>query len=401
MAYLLSIAAVLLWGAVLLRWRMLRGTRTDRSLWSVLLCFALAVSLLVDPLRQQVVVGPVTSFVYALGTFTVSVLACAASRSLVLSTAERPGRRAAAANAALAIVAVVGGAVSYVLAPPLDGLYATLSQAPEQTGLAGPWLRAGAFLAYLGWALAGMLRVTRTHARAAADGDVRAGLTLGAYGCGVGFGFIALEAAVVILWAAGAADAGRPVDLAAKCVALLSMSLIVAGVLRATVARPVRALARRHRHFRAQRRLDPLWLALREAAPAGAADLAPVMVGHRVKLVRTVIEIRDRQRVLRRYVSPEVCAAALSAAHQHGLAGPEAAAAAEAAWTEVARRSLLAGRKPRPDTGAAAGQTVAVGGRSLDDEVHWLERVSAAWRDSALVAEFAETHPPALTGAFQ
>jgi len=400
MDYLLSSAAVLLWTAVLLRWRMLRGTQTDRSLWSVLLCFAVAVSMLNDPMRQQTVVGPVTSFLYAFGTFSVSVLACAATRSLVLSTTDLPSRRATVTNATLAVAAITAGGVSYVLAPPLDGMYASLSQSPQQAGLAGPFLRSGAFLAYLGWALAGMLRVTRTHARGSSD-DVRAGLTLGAIGCGIGFGFIALEAAVVVLWAGGAAASGRPADAAAKCVALVSMSFIVAGVLRATVARPLRAAVHWCWELRAQRRLDPLWVALRQAAPKGAADLALVMVGHRVRLVRTVIEIRDRQRILCRYVSPDLCTAALTAAHRSGLEGSDAAAAAEAAWTEVARRALLAGLAPRSDVGAAAGQVAAAGGHNLDGEVHWLERVSTAWRDCELVAEFADAHEarsPAMTG---
>ena len=384
----LTIAAAALWLVVLFRARrMLGGTSTERSLWCVLIMFAGSVTLLIDPLRQAVVHGRATSTGYALATFTVAVLACVSARSLVVCTSPGPtARRRSAVNAALAGAALAGGAVSYLLAPPLDGRYASLAQHPQQIGVAGPVLRAAAFLVYLSWALVGMSRVSLRYARHAPAGPLRKGLMLGGVGCLLGFGCVALKTVVVAGWVAQANIPLARLNSAADGVALSSMLLIVAGASWQLLTAQARSVVSATTDIRARRQLRPLWQALQPAAPLDGGQLPAV--GARLRLVRRVVEIRDRQLSLRCYASRATHQAALLAAEQAGYRGSDASAVAEAAWLETARRAKASGAAPATHLGGG-NDVVPTGGGALDEEVRWLQQVTHAYQHVPLVHQLA------------
>jgi hypothetical protein len=129
------------------------------------------------------------------------------------------------------------------------------------------------------------------------------------------------------------------------------------------------------------RELQPLHATLLDAVPQAAHEQVPGRPGPRVRLHRTVIEIREAVLALRPYVNPQPSAAASKAVHAPGLAGDELAAAVEASVLAAAVQGRVSDttacvtggiprwqHMPRPD---------------LHSEAAWLVRVARAFdRDS-------------------
>ncbi|WP_285499288.1 MAB_1171c family putative transporter [Actinokineospora sp. NBRC 105648] len=109
-------------------------------------------------------------------------------------------------------------------------------------------------------------------------------------------------------------------------------------------------------HYRSYRRLEPLWLALREATPSIELRSSVPWWDMEYRLYRRVIEIWDGRAALRGYLG--------------AASGPAGEAAA-------LRAALAAKRAGTP--GGASGGGVREGGLVLADEVAWLERVAVCW----------------------
>jgi hypothetical protein len=148
-----------------------------------------------------------------------------------------------------------------------------------------------------------------------------------------------------------------------------------------------RAMEHAHRRLpgpaarRLLRQLRPLHAALLDAVPEAARPEVPGRPGPRVRLHRAVVEIREAVLALRPYVDPELAAAARKVMHPAGLAGDEAAAAAEASVLAAALRARASG----PPALAAGGvpEWQHMPGPDLPSEAAWLVRVARAFdRDS-------------------
>lgn len=385
-------SAFTLWIVVVSRTGNVMRPGPERSLWFVLAMFALSLTVRVDPIRQVLA--------HALGDFSVplvylccAVLAAAGARRLVDSVAD-PMTRYARPPLLLTAVALAVVVASYVFGPapaalPVDASSAVLERAPYYAGGLESVARWSVWLAYLTWALVGNAQLTgrfAKHAARATPGRLTIGLSLGELGCRVGFAYVALKAVMVAAWFLGVGPQLLPLDVLADLAALVSMALITIAAtydaLRAR-ARTIRMTASR---VRSLWRLRNLWRVLKKAAPDDAGSLEGPTV--RSLLFCVALGIRDRQLALRPYVGADAPRSALEAAHAAGYRGAEARAQAEAAVLEAGRRAKLHGATPVADVAYDATYEI-VGGRDLDEEVCWLERVAGAHRRSPFVSSFA------------
>ncbi|WP_329620734.1 hypothetical protein OG357_09420 [Streptomyces sp. NBC_01255] len=143
------------------------------------------------------------------------------------------------------------------------------------------------------------------------------------------------------------------------------------------------ALSTRLDHHRSYRTLHPLWAALCEAVP-GIALFKPRSPGLALctrdlhtRLYRTVIEIRDGQRLLRPYVC-DACEARLRAGLRKSasMRGDNADLLLEAAILSLAIRRRRAGREP---SGQPSGLGSRQSGSEFGDELTWLRQVAEAY----------------------
>lgn len=362
---------------------LLRSGTTSRSLWAVLATLAAAQALQVGPVYRAVEARLVAPGAASLAVHALTVLAACGTLHLVASLdSERAARRGR--HLPLAAVTLAAMAGVYLSAVPA-GVPAPLAHRAEF--YAPTWQAAAGwalYLVYLGWALAGMIRTQFRYAAQAPAGPLRNGLLVGAAGITVGFGYIALKVAAEAAWVAGVGSHIVGVDAAAEAV-VLSVCITLIGVSSAYEAMAVRlaGLRRRAAERRSLRRLEPLRRCLADTSE-GRVDHLDV-VGTRLRLVRSVVEIRDGQRVLRRYLPARtVTAARAAAARTAPHSGADTAALAEAVWMELGRRAQAVGAPARPSE-AMAGD----GGASLEEEVRLLERL-AVQRHSPQVRRLAD-----------
>jgi hypothetical protein len=246
------------------------------------------------------------------------------------------------------------------------------------------------FLAFLGYALQNVVRLSWRYAGLSQLPALRAGLRLVAAGGVTGLAWIAQGALLVTARRFGlehpAVDApGLSQALIAATIALTTLgSTLPSWGPRLGVG----ALAGWVSRYRAHRRLYPLWLALYRENPAIAlypptSRLADALALRdlRFRLYRRVIEVRDGQLALRPFVDPDVVARARDLAAWAGLAGDDARAAVEAAGLA----SALGSRGRRVPTMPADAPASGAGGADLDGEARFLATVSRHLERSALV----------------
>ncbi|MFG2042253.1 MAB_1171c family putative transporter [Dactylosporangium sp. NPDC048998] len=148
-------------------------------------------------------------------------------------------------------------------------------------------------------------------------------------------------------------------------------------------------MAARYRRWQWYRRLEPLWLTVRDTNPAVILDPIP----HRFdrwnmrrlddRLYRRVIEIRDVLLASRAEYSEADSIAAKARAEAAGLSATQVAAIAEAARIAPALRSSNELPAAHFDTAAAPTKSPATGG--IDAEAEWLSHVSHALAHSPFV----------------
>lgn len=365
------------------RIRMLRDNGMARSLWIALaalgVCQVLQVSWIYRGLEQQADMVGITALVI----HSLTVLAAAAVRELHNSVSSEPNsgdRR----HVRLAVAAVLLMWGAYAAAPPDRVPSALLHRSEYYDGTAATALIWAVYLAYLNWALAGMFSSARRLARQAQPGPLRTGLTIGAAGLGVGFGYVALKVLVVLAWLGGdGPDLVRFDEVSEAAVLACSLLLIGTGSAYEAISDHLDRARELVRQRRSLRQLRPLARSLQEAAPGAGYNL-PVR-GHRQRLILRVTEIRDAQRILRSYVAPENISSAAAAARAAGHAD-RACVLAEAAALELGRRA-----KQRGERVQASVVRVPAGGRDLREEVQCLEQLAQA-RDHPFVRHWVQEH---------
>lgn len=388
-----------LWVLVLWRIDKVRRPGAERSLWFVLAMLACAITVDTDGPRRLADHALAAVGGAAWVWTCCAVLAAAGARSLVVHTrAGRQDVRSRRLHLAVAAAALAVVTLSFVFTPSQPALHhasaALLQRAPFYAGTVQSVARWSVWLAFVTWALVGMAEVTAEaagHADRATPGRLATGLRLGALGCTIGYGYVALKVVVVAAWALGVGPQLLVVDQIAIGVAFLSIALIASGATYDAGLARARAGVRTAGQLRALRRLGPLWSVLYQAAPRSAATLTTS--GIRPRLSRRVLEIRDRQLALRPYVGPDAPRRALESAQAAGYRGEQAKAVAEAAWLEAARLAKAAGSTPIVDQPYDPVYEVS-GGQSLDEEVRWLLLVAHAHARSTLVRTFAAGAPP-------
>jgi hypothetical protein len=147
----------------------------------------------------------------------------------------------------------------------------------------------------------------------------------------------------------------------------------------------------------------PLWKALFDTRPQIAlqplprwADLLPDDL--RFRSTRRVVEIHDGLLLLRPYRTAETSARATHLAGERGLRGEELTAAVEAADIALALRAAAidSGTSAAGPTGIVTG-TFDVGTTNMTEEVHWLVRITHAFRHSPVVRDALVDHAQSAT----
>jgi hypothetical protein len=295
----------------------------------------------------------------------------------VVYPAERVRARLPLRLGTLLVAAVLMVAMFVVSTPPQGlGIFAGLYRA--QPTLA---VYALTYSLYLGIAVVDLgllaLRSIRYSRR-----WLRAGMAVIGLGCVLAVGYLVAKVIAVITelvtgqaaesYCAGAFD-GLGCTFAVGLPALAVLTMIVGTALPALgpqADRLVRALG----HWRAYRRLEPLWRTVCTSTPPVAEqDDAPTAAGVSERLYRRVVAIRDCLLALRPYRDPadtrhhteRVVAAGTPARHQ--------AAAVEA------RDIVAALQRQHQDSQAAADPAPPVtAAADIGGEIRWLTRVSAA-----------------------
>ncbi|MEA5364024.1 MAB_1171c family putative transporter [Amycolatopsis sp., V23-08] len=220
-------------------------------------------------------------------------------------------------------------------------------------------------------------------ARHAEPGPLRAGLWLLVIGVSAAF--------VWTLW--GVDDVRRLAqtsrieareDLVSSVLAAVTVGLIAAGATLSAWSPAVSSVLGRVRAYRAYRRIEPLWAALRAAVPGIALDPGRgLAAGPEFALYRRVIEIRDGHLALRAHFDPGLPARAAAEARRAGVPEAEVAATVEAVTLAAAIEAERAGRRFTPADDAP--EPLADADADVAAEADWLVRVSRAWRRGTLL----------------
>lgn len=376
---------VMLWAVAL--WRLPSAIRIpqQRSLWIAFTCLALAATLsgqAGQPFDQAAGINNLS----VLAKHTIGIIACGAVFDFVLSMA-RPALVARTrlphvilASCVMALMAVLFSQVDQPT--EVENFYQAYARVPAATA----YLLT--FTSYLGIAMALATWLFLAYAPRTDTPSLRHGLRLLGIGTGVGAVYAAIRVADLT---AQLAHWGFPlsedttqqvadlVQYTAIALIVLGNSLPAAGI-----------LARTGGEWRDSRKLTPLWSALTQAVP----DIVLPLTSRRsirVRLHRTVIEIRDACRELTPYAPAGARERAEQAARDAGLHGEAADTTAEALWLRATRDAKLHGSPPLgAPTHPGPERQPGLEGVDLQAEVRRLLLLSEAYH-SDLAASFATT----------
>jgi hypothetical protein len=384
--------AALAWVAVLYRLPALRRSPRDPAIRAhllTLLSLTVALTILLPPI--YVAIDRLAGFpnlARLLGNSLVLVAGWAVQAFLYyLSYPAAQARRATHRNGYLLLGTLVTAAVLFVLAPvddealEFDSLYADAPFVLEYRLV---------YLGYLGLALGNVVRLSWRYARLAARPPLHLGLRLVAAGWLLGLGYVGHEGLRVVAGRLGLPyPVADPEVLTEVLVAGVIGLVIIGTTMPAWGPRAgIPALYRWAVHYRACRRLYPLWRTLCRAVPEIALipprsalgdALAVRDVG--LRLYRRVVEIRDGRLALRPYFDQRAADYARALCEEACLPAEEATAVVEAATLAAALRARALGRTGNPPASLAPPPC----GADLASELRFLERVVGCYQRSPIV----------------
>jgi membrane-associated phospholipid phosphatase len=388
---LLGAPVTLLWAAAIGKLPALRRQPDNRALrayWLALLALAVAVTVLLPPIQLAVdhATG-VPNLARLLGHSLALVNACAAQAFLLYSSYQVPSARPRVRRRgwALAVTLALMGAL-FILGKVQNETLDFIGRYGTATPILVYWL---IFLTYLGLALVDVVRLSWRWARLTDQAVLGLGLRVTAAGGVIGLCYVGYDLLFLAASHFGRARLLGNQPLTTQVLIAGAIALIVLGSTMPAWARRVGLprLLRWASHYRAHRRLYPLWRRLCQVVPEVALVPPPspqrdalTMWNLDFGLHRRVIEIHDARLALRPYLDPWVADTATELCRRAGLDGDDLRAVVEATSLAAAVHAKAQGRP------ATQARTVtAVGGGDLESESGWLVKVATAYARSPLV----------------
>ncbi|MET8845629.1 MAB_1171c family putative transporter [Amycolatopsis sp. NPDC004625] len=364
-----------------------RGSQPPRTMWFLAgfgICIATGIVVLTPAMSALAGPGPVAEWVLSLAGDELKLGAIGFAVAFTQSVWRGEGARLTP-HALFTAATMVLLAVCFALSEPRRvGDDTVFSGAGLPFALADKAL----FLLYSLISLGLLFAVFARSAWHAEPGPLRAGLWLLVVGVGSAFAWTFWDVDDV-RHLAQAARIGAREDVLSSILAAVTVVSVAAGATLSAWSPAVSSVLGRVHAYRAYRRIEPLWTALRTAVPGIALDPGRELAGGaEFALYRRVIEIRDGHLALRAHFDPDLPARAEAAARRAGVREAEVAATVEAVTLAAAIEAGRAGRRydrepdhePEPD---AAADVAA--------EAAWLVRVSRAWQRRDALAERVET----------
>lgn len=369
-----------------------RRSQPARTMWFLAgfgICIATGILVLTPAMSALVGPGPVAEWVLNLAGDELKLGAIGFAVAFTQSVWRGEGARLAP-HALFTGATMVLLAVCFALSEPRRvGDDTVFSDAALPFALADKVV----FLLYSLVSLGLLFAVFARSAWHAEPGPLRAGLWLLAVGVGSAAAWTFWDVDDVVRLARTARIGARE-DLPSSILAAVTIVCVAAGATLSAWSPAVSSVVGRVRAYRAYRRIEPLWTALRTAVPGIALDPGRELAGGaEFALYRRVIEIRDGHLALRPHFDPDLPARAEAAARRAGVREAEVAATVEAVTLAAAIEAGRAGRRfdrepdHPPDPAPEAEADVAA-------EAAWLVQVSRAWRHRNAVAERVETATP-------
>jgi hypothetical protein len=378
LAYFLCVVGFAGFGYKLIEARHSQPVRTMWFLAGFGICIATGILVLTPAMEAFVGPGPVTEWVLTLAGDELKLGAIGFAVAFTQSVWRGEGARLAP-HALFTGAAMVLLAVCFALSEPErvgDDTVFSSGTLPFALG------DKAVFLLYSLVSLGLLIAVFARSAWHAEPGPLRAGLWLLVVGVGAAFAWTFWDIDDVRRLAQSARIGARE-DLPSSVLAATTVCFVTAGATLSAWSPAVSSVIGRIRAYRAYRRIEPLWKALRAAVPGIALDPGrELAAGAEFALYRRVIEIRDGHLALRAHFDPDLPARAEAEARRAGVREPDVAPTVEAVTLAAAIKAGREGRRfePRhlPEAEVDADADVAA-------EAAWLVRVSQAWQRTAVM----------------
>ncbi|SEC09395.1 hypothetical protein SAMN04489727_2534 [Amycolatopsis tolypomycina] len=380
LAYYLCLAGFAGFGYKLIEARRSQPARTMWFLAGFGICIAAGIVVLTPAMSALAGPGPVAEWVLSLAGDELKLGAIGFAVAFTQSVWRGEGARLAP-HALFTGATMVLLAVFFVLSEPRRvGDETVFSDAALPYALADKLV----FLFYSLISLGLLFAVFVRSAWQAEPGPLRAGLWLLVVGVGAATAWTFWDVDDVVRLARTARIGARE-DLPSSVLAAVTVGCVAAGATLSAWSPAVASLIGRVRAYRAYRRIEPLWTALRTAVPGIALDPGRELAGGaEFALYRRVIEIRDGHLALRAHFDPDLPPRAEAAARRAGVPEAHLAATVEAVTLAAA---IEAGRTGRRFERAPEREAEQDKDADVTAEAAWLVEVSRAWRHRDALVE--------------
>ncbi|MCR6484795.1 hypothetical protein M8542_18360 [Amycolatopsis sp. OK19-0408] len=378
LAYFLCVVGFAGFGYKLVEARHSQPVRTMWFLAGFGICIATGITVLTPAMAALTGPGPVTEWVLSLAGDELKLGAIGFAVAFTQSVWRGEGARLAP-HAWFTGSSMVLLAVCFTLSKPARvGDDTVFSTATLPFALADKVI----FLLYSLVSLGLLVAVFARSARQAEPGPLRAGLWLLVVGVGAAFAWTFWDVDDVRRLAETARIGARE-DVPSSVLAATTIGFVTAGATLSAWSPAVTSVLARVRAYRAYRRIEPLWTALRTAVPGIALDPGhELTAGAEFALYRRVIEIRDGHLALRAHFDPALPARAAEEARRAGVREADVPATVEAVTLAAA---IDAGREGRRFTPGDSTPHLTEVDADVVAEAAWLVQVSRAWRRAAVV----------------
>ncbi|WP_340560707.1 MAB_1171c family putative transporter [Streptomyces sp. GSL17-111] len=384
---------ILLWATVL--WRAPAAFRSpiQRSLWVTFATLTVAMTLRLPDVMLAIDEGTGVNNLATLLKHILGIISAAALLEFVYGITKGSAAWGRRLRQALAGVTLLVLGVLFFLTPRTVEAPDYFESKAGEGGAATAYLLV--WYAYLGGALL-LAALLFLGARRHAAGWLRAGLFLLGAGSAASVAYALVRALYLVLALCGRTDDGM--DAAFTHWTDVAKHIAIVFILVGSLLPAVGVTSRAVRHWRRLRELGPLWKDLTDAVPEVVLHEELGRGELRIRLHRTVVEIRDAMLALEPYSSAEDRRRAEAVAADSGLTGAERRALAGACRIEAARRTKLSGVPPLEpalradpeDAGTRLDDPGELG--DLDAEAALLRQLEIARRHPA-VQELTARHP--------